>query len=108
MYKIAVASIGMRATVKSQTCSGLGAPAFIITSFHAILLAPCPIKVIWVAMLAHAIAGYSSLLRLVPMSLAMPTSSGIIMAAVAVALVMAPKNAAAAQDRKIRIRWLSL
>ena len=50
---------------------------------------------------AVLLVGYSSLLRLVPMSLAMPTSSGIIMAAVAVALVMAPKNAAAAQDRKI-------
>ena len=40
-------------------------------------------------MLAQAIEGYSSLLRLTPMSFAMPTSSGIMIAAVAVALVMA-------------------
>ena len=104
MYRIAMVSIGMRATVKSHTWSGVGAPAFIITSFHAMLEAPCPRNVICVAMLAQAMAGYSSLLRLTPISFAIPTSSGIMIAAVAVALVMAPRNAAAIQDRKISIR----
>jgi hypothetical protein len=59
-------------------------------------------------MLAQAIEGYSSLLRLTPMSFAMPTSSGIMIAAVAVALVMAPRKAPATQERKISIRILSL
>jgi hypothetical protein len=37
---MAMVSIGMRAMVKSQMCSGVGAPACIMTSFHAMLEAP--------------------------------------------------------------------
>ena len=61
-----------------------------------------------VATLAHAIAGKRSLLRLVPISLAIPTRSGIIMAAVAVAFVIHAIRDAARQDKKISIRGFSL
>ena len=77
-------------------------------SFQVILLAPCPRKVMEVATFAHAIAGKRSLLRLVPISLAISIRSGIIIAAVAVAFVMQASSAAARQDNKISIRGFSL
>lgn len=69
-------------------------------SFQVILLAPCPRKVMEVAMFAQAMAGNKSLLRLVPISLAISIRSGIIIAAVAVAFVMQASSAAARQDNK--------
>ena len=61
-----------------------------------------------VAILAQAIAGYNSLLRLVPISFAIPTSNEIIIAAVAVALVILASKDDATHARKISIFGLSL
>ena len=100
--------IGILAMVKSQMVKGVDAPALIITSLQVMLLAPCPRKVMAVAMLAMAMAGKSILLRLVPISLAMPTSSGIIMAAVAVALVRQARKPATREEMRISILGLLL
>ena len=53
-------------------------------------------------------AGKSILLRLVPISLAMPTSSGIMMAAVAVALVRQARKPATREEMRISILGLFL
>ena len=94
--------------VKSQIENGMEAPALIITSLQVILLAPCPRNVMAVAMLAMAMAGNSILLRLVPISLAIPTRRGIMMAAVAVALVRQARNPATKDEIKISILGLFL
>ena len=64
--------------------------------------------VVEVAILAQAIAGYNSLLLLVPISFAIPTRSEIMIAAVAVALVILASSDEAIQARKISIFGLSL